>query len=103
VKEKYLGHYNFIQELIKVEVNKQLRSHKSFVYQFVLLIFIMADSENVVACPLSFEDLKGANLNSALLDGNAKCRECGKLAAKHIKQQGKPPPSAFFLLISPPL
>ena len=61
----------------------------------------MADSENVVACPLSFEDLKDATLNSALLDGNAKCRECGKLAAKHIKQQGKPPPSALFLLISP--
>ena len=109
----------------------------------------MADSENVVACPLSFEDLKDATLNSALLDCNAKCRECGKLAAKHIKVQGKiaaleaeieaiksanpnwasnvgdkaaiaacrtqlaglearlptgkPPPSALFLLISPPL
>lgn len=38
---------------------------------------------SVEACPLTFEDLKDAKVNSGALDANAKCYICQKFAAQH--------------------
>lgn len=47
------------------------------------------DSASFTQCRLSFDDLKDATLDGALLDNVAKCRACGKLVADHNKKQGK--------------